>query len=1186
MTVQKKHRALSFFLALILLVYLIPIYATAETSENGFSQEENNWSLTNVEIADDYAISSIEELVTLREEYVKHFRLENGQYQAVVYATPVHRKNSSGVWMDIDNNLSLMDYGRYSTHDGRVSFAKSFSADQSLLLLQENGYSLSMALLGSALDETMIVRENEVSVVKETDTVASLASNAVIVNAPLRNQTVFSTLEQAVKIDNKTTVSYSNVCANTDIEYVLQGNSIKENILVKAPANSYVYRFRLALTGLDAILRSDGDILLTDEETGARVYRIPAPFMYDANGQRSYSVSYALSEVANGEYELLVAADSVWINAEERAFPVTIDPTIDIDMLPYDTYMSSANPNTSYGFDENFRISPTETAFICFPWTPTLPAGSTVEWGDLYLHQYYTNSTAPVTIGIYAVTEMWDEDWTWNDLSEYTNHGIGTDLLGTMTVTPTTSMTQLQPSEVALDITLAMTAWCNGTLENNGVALKFLSGTASSSLTFVSCEADSAYTPIMTVVYNRYLDNGVYAIKNAGATTKYLMTVPNDVPALARLRYKQFSMSPVTQFYSSEDVIVRAALFKITRVDDALNSNYYVIRSMLNDCLTLSLNGTGWIMKYIPADDAQVAASDLFCIDYYDGGFTIRQNGTPFIFALAADNSMNIVRANQNTVTNSTKWLFEKYTGSHKAGIEVDMPDSFTAGETKSIEVITWATWINCNIPTVDVTTNENNDGLTSTVQSIRPYRFQLTAHDACAATIAVRLSKPNGAVAATFTYTGEVRLPIEEGIYFIKNAQLTYYLGIDAGNQLQLQGFDNKEWLKWTLCHSRDGYYSICSHNGQYIIAPQASTDSIILSSTVSADNRYLWKIEETSEGSFKILSKYNLYGIDPGCLASQNDLRGCTLSEVCLQQYTADALFDDVWIFETAQYPPDIVFCDIYDPDQEFPSVEEFSNESDATPEQIEALTNLLAIPTVTDIQNDLRESGFDDARISSEYVTASGFSFYLDQARIVVFNGHGKAYKDENDNTIFTGIQLRTLSDAESGSLDVFPVEFFSIRPTDKYTEQQLEMLYPYCVNYISPADDYSNLELAVFVGCEIGSGGENDNNLPSAVVDAGAEVAIGFANKILSPAGDAWLAGFFEYLLQGYTVEEAAFASLTAINEVERQTIQFIYGALGETAVEEALSAAERDNTLITHDSIVICGNKDYRLVDIP
>ena len=85
------------------------------------------------------------------------------------------------------------------------------------------------------------------------------------------------------------------------------------------------------------------------DENGEAHYEIPAPYMVDAIGVYSDQVSFTLSEDARG-YVLTVEADKEWINAEDREFPVNIDPTLAVisgqalqDI--YSVYTMEAAPN-------------------------------------------------------------------------------------------------------------------------------------------------------------------------------------------------------------------------------------------------------------------------------------------------------------------------------------------------------------------------------------------------------------------------------------------------------------------------------------------------------------------------------------------------------------------------------------------------------------------------------------------------------------------------------------------------------------------------------------------------------------------------------------------------------------------------------------------------------------------------
>lgn len=75
-------------------------------------------------------------------------------------------------------------------------------------------------------------------------------------------------------------------------------------------------------------------------------------------------------------------------------------------------------------------------------------------------------------------------------------------------------------------------------------------------------------------------------------------------------------------------------------------------------------------------------------------------------------------------------------------------------------------------------------------------------------------------------------------------------------------------------------------------------------------------------------------------------------------------------------------------------------------------------------------------------------------------------------------------------------------------------------------IANGDDYGNLGLALFVGCETGRGGVGGNNLPSEIVEHGAKAAIGFKESIGCSAANTWTRVFYQQLLAGDTVETAA------------------------------------------------------------
>lgn len=122
-------------------------------------------------------------------------------------------------------------------------------------------------------------------------------------------------------------ILYEDVYEDVAIRYDLFGPNIKESIIIDEPQESYEYIFSLYLEDLTPELDVEsGAVYLKDGNDIA--YMMPAPYMFDDNGETSTAVAYGLATVNEGHYVLVVSASKAWINSEDRAFPVTIDPTL------------------------------------------------------------------------------------------------------------------------------------------------------------------------------------------------------------------------------------------------------------------------------------------------------------------------------------------------------------------------------------------------------------------------------------------------------------------------------------------------------------------------------------------------------------------------------------------------------------------------------------------------------------------------------------------------------------------------------------------------------------------------------------------------------------------------------------------------------------------------------------------
>ena len=372
-------KSISLILVLTLLVQLLPMVAFGvgdETNDLDVSTDSETVSMKD----DDAEIVGEED--ALREESVKHFRLRDGGYMLVEYETAVHYQTADGSWEEIDNTLQKTGQ-QYVAQAGDMTRKFAASLDSGFLFetaYQGQSVSMSLARRSSrdvvavapdvpAAEETAAPEETAVPETAdqpqeaeqtEADQTQEPAEAAAETDAPQQETAeelpllddaaytlvtstaaarmenpgakmrTFSKLAEKDKIQPqkiRSSVAFDNVMDGVSLLYQNYGYNVKESIIIEKPQEQYAYSFVLNLQGLTPTLEADGSVLLRGAD-GEPVYEIPAPYLADADGATSLEdAAYKLERVSGG-YLLTVEADPEWMNAPERAYPVTLDPTI------------------------------------------------------------------------------------------------------------------------------------------------------------------------------------------------------------------------------------------------------------------------------------------------------------------------------------------------------------------------------------------------------------------------------------------------------------------------------------------------------------------------------------------------------------------------------------------------------------------------------------------------------------------------------------------------------------------------------------------------------------------------------------------------------------------------------------------------------------------------------------------
>ena len=460
---MKSHflRSLAVFLTLAMLIQLLPVQVLA-VDEDEFTPEDVVLSEESEDIIAPFEELAAEESMpadisfeveALREENIKQFRMNDGSYIAVQYATPVHYEDENGQWQDIDNTLyfdSVNTAKVYSARNGQeyLSFAANLQGGD-LFSTSFGDYSVHLSLFGTSADAeedvTQTTSPEDSTLNPETSESASVSeatepmpkqgvseittptttedasysvtqSDSVFAEKALQfHGAVEAQIQdgsEAMSVSTEAETSflpdtlsssllYENVYDSVDLKYEVFGYNIKESIIVNQPRDCYEFSFVMQLDGLMPIMQEDGSILLVDDEQ-TPIYIIPAPYMIDSSNTYSDAAAYTLDNLADGKYLLCVEADAEWMNTAQ--FPVAIDPTIfklqSSNPLSW-SYIFSGNPATTYSGTSHY-IGYTalnnggEYQIITHINTlPSLPAGSVVTNAAINVrHSTFSNDSS------------------------------------------------------------------------------------------------------------------------------------------------------------------------------------------------------------------------------------------------------------------------------------------------------------------------------------------------------------------------------------------------------------------------------------------------------------------------------------------------------------------------------------------------------------------------------------------------------------------------------------------------------------------------------------------------------------------------------------------------------------------------------------------------------------------------
>jgi RHS repeat-associated protein len=441
------------------------------------------------------ALTPGSEVVAERTERSKTFvGDQEGMFETRLFAEPVHAR-AGDAWVEIDTDLVNGEDGRWEPEASGVEVSMAGDGAQADLVRVElgQGRSLGWGVQGAAQEPEATSPDPGLGLAR---------SNAARGKA------------------KGATVAYPDVLPGTGVEVTATPTGVKEDLVLadaKAPA---VFFFDLDLDGLSAVEAGDGVHFLDD--AGQVVAAVPAGFMVDAAGVVSEDVRMDLVGPANDPV-LKVRIDKSWLTAKDRAFPVRVDPTVNLTAGVADTHVESTRPTTNFsgytfmrvGKDSSGRVA---RGFIRFDLSSL--SGKTIDYAQLNLNNRVSADCTPRTVAVHAVTQA----WTASSVA-FPGPGYG-DKVGDVSIGAGASGCSEAPARIW--VSQAVRDWASGDLANHGFALLGNEADASSMKLLDTTEvADAAKRPYLRVSWRDSLlgNLGYYTMNTATLTDRAQMSV-------------------------------------------------------------------------------------------------------------------------------------------------------------------------------------------------------------------------------------------------------------------------------------------------------------------------------------------------------------------------------------------------------------------------------------------------------------------------------------------------------------------------------------------------------------------------------------------------------------------------------------------------------------------------------------
>ena len=379
------------------------------------------------------------ELILFRSEYEKHFANEDGSITAVSYANPIHYKDDSGSWLDINNTLVSGEDGFVNKANPNEMRLSKTAKNKSLVSIKLKDYEFALGIEG--INNVGGYEVDRQAKADRTDLTALTSK-----------------------------VLYGNAFENGSLACILSSCSLATEITFDRLPGFDSVTYNVETKNLTAVSK-DGECIFCDATgIGNEIFRVKAPYMIDSAEKLSLNENIKMTlEVIEGGYALTCVLERQWLESEERIYPVILDLAVESSQFPSNILNISVSSNASKNNAKLPYLRVGKKGGTNYAWVKTINPPS--------LPDDVTCIDAKLGLSLLAdatpqeAAEIWElqNAWNVNNLSWSTMQSVASRLVGN----------KLYPAllgeyyKYSIDVTSTAKKWYNNTMGNWGFLLKY-----------------------------------------------------------------------------------------------------------------------------------------------------------------------------------------------------------------------------------------------------------------------------------------------------------------------------------------------------------------------------------------------------------------------------------------------------------------------------------------------------------------------------------------------------------------------------------------------------------------------------------------------------------------------------------------------------------------------------------------